>query len=82
MLKSKTLEWRASMNDILNQNKGYERSTTANYNTERNFQTLSRYWMIGMVWNFNTGPLATSQTGMGGHPKGGPSRRGGMRMHR
>ncbi len=82
MLKSKTLEWRASMNDILNQNKGYERSTTANYNTERNFQTLSRYWMIGMVWNFNTGPLATSQKGMGGHPKGGPSRRGGMRMHR
>jgi hypothetical protein len=82
MLKSKTLEWRASMNDILNQNKGYERSTTANYNTERNFQTLSRYWMIGMVWNFNTGPLATSQKGMGGPPKGGPSRRGGMRMHR
>jgi len=82
MLKSKTLEWRASMNDILNQNKGYERSTTANYNTERNFQTLSRYWMIGMVWNFNTGPMATSQKGMGGPPKGGPSRRGGMRMHR
>jgi len=82
MLKSKTLEWRASMNDILNQNKGYERSTTANYNTERNFQTLNRYWMIGMVWNFNTGPMATSQKGMGGPPKGGPSRRGGMRMHR
>jgi hypothetical protein len=82
MLKSKTLEWRASMNDILNQNKGYERSTTANYNTERYFQTLGRYWMIGMVWNFNTGPLATSQKGMGGPPKGGPSRRGGMRMHR
>ncbi len=82
MLKNKTLEWRASMNDILNQNKGYERTTTANYNTERYFQTLGRYWMVGMVWNFNSGPMAKTQQGMGGPPKGGPSRRGGMRMRR
>lgn len=60
MLKNKNLEWKASMNDILNQNKGYERTTTNNYNTERNFLTLARYWMVGMVWNFNTGPMAAA----------------------
>ncbi len=81
MLPSKTLEWRFTMNDILNQNNGYERTTTSNYNTERYFQTLGRYWMAGMVWNFNSGPLAKTQKSTGGAPKG-PSRRGGMRMRR
>jgi hypothetical protein len=81
MLPNKTLEWRFSMNDILNQNKGYERTTTSNYNTERYFQTLGRYWMAGMVWNFSTGPMAKTQQGAGGSPKG-PSRRGSMRMRR
>ena len=57
---------------MLNQNKGYDRTTTNNYNTARNFQTLGRYWMVGMIWNFSTGPMA--QQGAG---KGKGSRRGG-----
>ncbi|MBK7763155.1 MAG: TonB-dependent receptor [Bacteroidetes bacterium] len=70
MLPKKNLEWRASMNDILNQNTGYERTSTNNYNTERYFQTLGRYWMIGMVWNFNTGPMAASQSSAPRPPRG------------
>ncbi|HOZ50619.1 MAG TPA: TonB-dependent receptor [Chitinophagaceae bacterium] len=78
MLKGKNLEWRASMNDILNQNTGYDRTTTSNFNTERNFQTLGRYWMIGMIYNFSTGPMAKAQTGP--KPKGPQRRGGGGRM--
>lgn len=75
MLKGKNLEWHAGINDILNQNKGYERTTTFNMNSERYFQTLSRYWMVGMVWNFNTGPMANAAKGGGqGKPKGAPRR--------
>lgn len=74
LLPKKNLELKASVNDMLNQNKGYERTTTNNTNTERYFQTLGRYWMLGAVWNFSTGPMAQSQAG----PKTkGPRMRGG-----
>lgn len=70
MLPKKNLEWKFGMNDILNQNIGYERSSTNNYNTERYFKTLGRYWMLGMVWNFNTGPMAASQGSAPRPPRG------------
>ena len=84
MLEKKNLEWRISINDALNQNRGYERSTTNNFNTERFFMTLGRYWMAGLVWTFNTGPMANAQQGKTGMPRAprgsrGP-RGGGMRM--
>jgi hypothetical protein len=78
VLPKKNLEWRFTINDMLNQNKGYERNSTNNFNTERNFMTLGRYWMVSMIWNFNTGPMANASSG---GPKmrmhGGGSRRGG-----
>ncbi len=80
MLPSKTLEWKLSMNDILNQNKGYERTTSDNFNKERNFKTLGRYWMLSAVWNFNSGPMAgPDKKGTGPRMKGGMRRGGGMR---
>lgn len=80
ILPKKNLELKASINDILNQNKGYERTTTNNTNTERYFQTLGRYWMLSAVWNFSTGPMAQSK------PKSNYSRQrmrggGGRRRH-
>jgi hypothetical protein len=81
MLKGKTLEWKASVNDVLNQNKGYERNTSINFNTERNFQTLGRYWMLGMIWNFNTGPMAKKEEGGPKRPKGASPRRGTRIRH-
>ena len=79
LLPNKNLELRASINDILNQNKGYERTTTNNFNTERNFLTLGRYWMVGFIYNFKHGAMADasgkpgSMKGMGGPrpPRGG-----------
>jgi hypothetical protein len=71
MLKNSNLELRASIFDAFNQNKGYERTTTNNTNSERNFLTLSRYWLVGLIWNFTNGPMASAQ------PQGGPN---GQRM--
>ena len=82
MLKNNNLEWRASVNDVFNQNKGYERSTENNYNTERNFLTLGRYWMISAIWNFNTGPMAAQAQKTKGGPKAPRGARGGRRVHR
>ena len=83
MLDNKNLTWRFSVNDILRQNRGYERTTTANFNQERNFMTLTRFWMVSMIWNFNDGPMAAAQQGnsggrrMPGMPRG--MRSGGSR---
>lgn len=81
MLKNNNLEWRLSAFDILNQNKGYERNSNINYNTERTFMTLSRYFMLSMIWNFNTGPMAAQNSGGAPRPPRG-MRGGGMRMQR
>ena len=39
--------------DILNQNKGFDRSISTNVITERTYQTISRYFMLSFVWNFS-----------------------------
>jgi hypothetical protein len=83
MLSKKNLTWKFSVNDMLNQNRGYERTSTNNFNTERFFMTLGRYWMVGAVWTFSSGPMADAQSGksggMPGRPRGG-GRSGGRRM--
>ncbi|HNB82184.1 MAG TPA: TonB-dependent receptor, partial [Chitinophagaceae bacterium] len=78
MLSNKNLEWSFRVNDMLNQNRGYERTTSNNYNTERYFQTLGRYWMVGMLYNFNTGPMA--KQGNNGPKQPRMPRGGGRRM--
>lgn len=79
MLKEKNLTWNITVDDILNQNRGYERNTTDNFNTERQFMTLGRYWMVGLVWTFTTGPMSETKRGAGGPPRMPKGRRGGMR---
>lgn len=77
VLPKKNLDLKFSINDILNQNRGYERTTTNNYNTERNFLTLGRYWMVGFVYNFKHGAMAEAKgkpgkmPPMGGRPPRG-----------
>jgi hypothetical protein len=39
--------------DVLNQNKGYNRSINTNVITETNYNTVNRYFMISFVWNFS-----------------------------
>ena len=63
LLKKKELEIRASVFDILNQNIGYDRTATGNIITQNSFNTIRRYGMINVIWNFSHQPggAATSE---------------------
>ena len=74
VLPKKNLELRFQVWDILNQNLGYTRMSSNNYNTENFYNTLQRYWMVSAVWNFFSGPLAESKAN-GNKFRHGPKRR-------
>lgn len=73
-LKKKNLEVRFQVWDILNQNQGYDRASSNNYNTENFYNTLKRYWLLSATWNFFSGPLAESKAN-GRKFNHGPKRR-------
>jgi hypothetical protein len=52
-LKKDALTLRASINDILNQNKGYDRNIRPNAIVERHYLTFQRYGLLTVTWNFN-----------------------------
>lgn len=49
--------------DILNQNKGYSRSINSNTLTERNYETLRRYFVLAFTWNFSKSAAGTQPAG-------------------
>lgn len=51
-LKNDELELRASVFDILNQNVGFSRYANSNQITENNYNTIRRYGMVTLTWNF------------------------------
>jgi hypothetical protein len=51
-LKGDELELRASVFDILNQNQGFSRYGYGNTITEQNYNTIRRYGMLTLIWNF------------------------------
>ena len=61
-LKKSQLELRASVFDILNQNIGYDRSAQANIITQNSYNTIKRYGMISLVWNFTHKPGEVAAT--------------------
>ena len=64
-LKNDVLNLRLSINDILNQNKGYDRYISPFYNEEKTFLTFKRYGLIGLTYNFmNKGYNAGTEDGM------------------
>jgi hypothetical protein len=73
-LKTSELELRAYVFDILNQNKGYDRIAQNNITTEDTYNTISRYGMLSLIWNFNKTPGASAMSA----PAGGQIR---MRRH-
>jgi hypothetical protein len=52
-LKEKNLELRARVNDILDQNIGFERNVNSNYIEEKTYNTLRRYFLFSIIWNFH-----------------------------
>jgi hypothetical protein len=55
-LAQKNLVTRVTVYDILNQNNGYERNGFGNSISERNFLTIKRMVLFGVVYNFSFGP--------------------------
>ncbi len=51
-LKNDQLELRASVFDILNQNLGFSRFANSNTVTETNYNTIRRYGLVTLIWNF------------------------------
>lgn len=51
-LKNDQLELRATVFDILNQNVGFSRNAQSNYITQDNYNTIRRYGLLSLIWNF------------------------------
>jgi len=64
-LKKSQLELRASVFDILNQNIGYNRSAQASVITEDRYNTIKRYGMLSLIWNFSHTPAGAPQQPQG-----------------
>ena len=63
-LKNDVLTLRLSINDILDQNKGYDRFIDPFYTEERTFLTFRRYGLIGLTYNFvNKGGKVATEDG-------------------
>ncbi|MES2891073.1 MAG: outer membrane beta-barrel family protein [Bacteroidota bacterium] len=48
------LEAEFGVNDILNQNRGFQRNFNSSSFTETYYNTMRRYWMMTVTWNFNS----------------------------
>ena len=48
----KELSLKFSVNDILNQNRGYENNFSTYKFTESYFNVLKRYWLLTFTWEF------------------------------
>jgi hypothetical protein len=53
MLKDNTLELKLSVLDLLNQNRGYDRNFSSYSFTETYYNTLRRFWLLSLTWNFS-----------------------------
>lgn len=51
-LKNESLMLDFTVNDILNQNKGFSRSASTSVFTQRRYDTIRRYYMLKLSWDF------------------------------
>jgi hypothetical protein len=65
-LKSKQLELRCSVFDILDQNIGYDRTAQTGIITEQTYNTIRRHGMISLIWNFTHTPAGAPPPQGGG----------------
>jgi hypothetical protein len=59
-LFKEVLEASVSVNDILNENRGYDRTFNDYRFTETYYNTLKRFWMVTLTWNFSKNGKPTS----------------------
>ncbi|MCW3464401.1 outer membrane beta-barrel protein [Chitinophaga nivalis] len=58
--KKEALELELSVNDLLGQNIGFNRSVNANSVTQNTYSTIGRYGLLSLRWNFNKTGGSTS----------------------
>ncbi|HEY4110129.1 outer membrane beta-barrel protein [Puia sp.] len=51
-LKNDALLIKVSVNDLLNQNIGFNRTVNSNFISQNTYNTIKRYGMLSVVWNF------------------------------
>jgi hypothetical protein len=51
--KENQFELKIQVNDILNQNKGYNRNFSSYSYTETYYETLKRFWLLTATWNIS-----------------------------
>lgn len=51
-MKNDALLIKASGNDLLNQNIGFNRTVNSNYISQNTYSTIRRFFMLSVVWNF------------------------------
>ena len=59
--KAKQGVFKASVNDILNQNLGFQRNASAYSITQTRYNVIKRYFMLSFTWNFNTQKLKPAE---------------------
>lgn len=52
--KEEDLKFTLSGNDLLNQNKGFDRNVQGNFITQNTYTTIKRYFMLTVTWDFNS----------------------------
>jgi outer membrane receptor protein involved in Fe transport len=57
LLKNDQLMFKAAVNDLLNQNNGFSRDVNSSFITQNTYNTIKRYFMFSVVWNFTKAGL-------------------------
>jgi len=52
LLKNDQLMLKAAVNDLLDQNNGFNRNVSSSIITQNTYSTIKRYFMFSVVWNF------------------------------
>ncbi|HET6256127.1 MAG TPA: TonB-dependent receptor [Puia sp.] len=52
LLKNDQLMFKAAVNDLLNQNNGFNRNVSSSFITQNTYTTIKRYFLFSVVWNF------------------------------
>jgi hypothetical protein len=60
-LKNDALLVKVSINDLLNQNIGFNRTVNSNFITQNTYSTIRRYGMLSIVWNFTKAGMPMPQ---------------------
>jgi len=63
LLKNDQLMLKAAVNDLLNQNNGFNRNVSSSFITQNTYSTIKRYFLFSVVWNFTKAGIPVPNRG-------------------